>query len=274
MQAAEQVTEPRFQWVSGHAYSVLQQVSAVQSKLPILLLCLFVPTWLPTLVAHGLLLWSSFSRFVSQHNSAYCILFFVVQFSLICCAVTFLTRTYGSAVWMTQPRWRCGIPIAVFILLPLLAFHLYVSARGMRAIIALSNLGDAGNQVLSGFYRQIWGQLAYGSSGTGVVCSSLLSFVSPVLEEIVFSGFVVNAISRRYGLTAAAFGAPACFAMCHALQFGIGPHLIVLYMAGTTYTMIRIFSGSLLLAVFAHWMINAVIFVPKWVLAALYFARL
>jgi membrane protease YdiL (CAAX protease family) len=271
---AEQIT--RKGWViargSPHPF-ILEQASTLQPKLAILLLSLFVPTWLPTLITHGLMLWPRFASLASEHRLGYRIVFFLVQFSLICGAVGYLTGKYRSAIWMPQPSWRRGIAVSLITSLPLLILHLFVSVQRIQAIIVLSSLGAQGTQALEPFYREVWGQLAYGLSGTGVLFSSFLSFTAPVLEEMVFTGFAVNAIGKRCGFIAAAVGAAACFAVAHAVQFGIGAHLIFLFFAGITYTMIRIFSGSLVWAVLAHLTINAVVFLPKWLLAAIHFAR-
>ena len=52
-----------------------------------------------------------------------------------------------------------------------------------------------------------------------------------------------------------------------------GIRLVPLFFAGVTYVMVRFCSVSLSLAVLSHCVINAVIFLPKWVVAALYLGR-
>jgi len=128
-----------------------------------------------------------------------------------------------------------------------------------------------GNETLASIHNEVWSRLAYGSSLAGVLCSSVLSFADPVLEEVVFRGFVVNAIAKPRGFFAAVIGASACFALVHVLQFGFGIHLLPLFFAGLTYAIIRVCSGSLVLAIFAHWTINVVIFLPKWLVAVMHF---
>lgn len=140
-------------------------------------------------------------------------------------------------------------------------------------MMALSGFGVEGTKTLASIHHDVWGSLAYGSSLAGVVCSSVMSFAGPVLEEVVFTGFVVNAIAKPYGFVVAVVSAPACFALVHGFQFGVGLHLVPLFFAGVTYAVIRLCSGSLLLAVFGHWTINAVIFLPKWVVAVMHFTH-
>jgi membrane protease YdiL (CAAX protease family) len=252
--------------------AVLQQLAAPQPKMVIVLLCLFIPGWLPTLLAHALMRWSDFSTFVSNHDLGYRLTFFVVQLSLTCGAIVFVSKKYRSALWTPLPSWRRGISISVLILLPLFFYHLSSSLSGIQGAILLSGFGDEGNKELASVHDQVWSRLAYGSSADGVAFSSIVSFVAPALEEIVFAGFVVNMIAKPYGFTAAVVGAPVCFALVHVFQFGVGLHLIPLFLAGVTYASIRVCSGSLLLAVFGHWMINAVIFLPKWLIAVIRFS--
>ena len=252
---------------------VLQQITAPQPKLVIVLFCLFVAGWLPTLFAHALMSWPLFSAFTAEHNSAYRIIFFIVQLSLICGAIAFLSRRHASAVWTPQPLWPRRAVVSLLILLPLLLFHLPDSLSGIQGAIALSGFGVEAKVRLASIHDEAWEGLAYGSSLTGVVCSSILSFAAPALEELVFSGFLINAIAKPYGIAAAVVGAPACFAVVHIFQFGVGAHVIPLFFAGITYASLRVCSGSLLLAVLGHWTINAVIFLPKWVVAVLHFAQ-
>jgi len=129
------------------------------------------------------------------------------------------------------------------------------------------------SQTLASMHNDIWSGLAYGASLIGVVCESLTSFVSPVLEEMLFSGLLANRLSKSFGVSVAVLGTPVCFALIHVVQFGIGPHLITLFLAGLTYTTIRFRSGSLRMAVFSHLAINCVIFVPKWAVAVMHFRQ-
>ena len=101
-----------------------------------------------------------------------------------------------------------------------------------------------------------------------------MTFVAPVLEETLFTGFLLNAIARPYGFVAAALGVSLCFTFSHTFKFGVGVILIPLAVASLTYSVIRIWCGSLLLAVLAHCTINGVIFIPKWVVATIYFTGL
>jgi len=252
---------------------VLQQLLVRQPKPFIVLLCLVIPSWLPTLLDHALMRWPDFSTFISNHDVGHRLTFFLVQLVLTFGAIVFISERYTSALWTPQPSWNRGILIAALILLPLFFYELSMSVSQLHGVNSLSGFGDEGSKALASFHNQIWGRLAYGSSMDGVVLSSLLSFVSPALEEVVFAGFVVNMIARLYGFTAAIVGAPLCFALAHCFQFGFGLHFIPLFLAGLTYASIRVCSGSLLLAVFGHWMINAVIFLPKWIIAVMHFAQ-
>ncbi len=156
-----------------------------------------MPAWLPTLSVYALREWLIFWTFASAHEAIYRLTFFLVQLSLLCGVVAFLSRKYSSAIWVPQPSWCRGFVVSLLILLPLLLFHLSGFARGVRGIIGLWTFGAEGIETLNSIYYQVWNRLAYGSSLAGVFCSSVASFVAPVLEELVFTGFGVGA--RRRG---------------------------------------------------------------------------
>jgi membrane protease YdiL (CAAX protease family) len=254
---------------------VLQQISADQPRISVWFLLLFVPIWLPYILTQGLMLWPPFIRVVADHHTSYFLIFFVVQMSLTCGAILFLSKRYASALWYPQTQSRSHRFDFLLILMPLLLFHLSDCLSIFPSIIVLPSIATANelSQTLASMHQDIWGRLAYGSSLTGVVCESIITFVSPVLEEILFSGLLANRLARSFGVTVAVLGAPVCFALIHAVQFGLGPHLIALFFAGLTYTIIRFYSGSLLMAVFSHLAINFVIFVPKWIVAVMHFTH-
>lgn len=251
--------------------AVLQQLTVPQPKALVVLLFCFIPTWLPTVLSHLLVQWPDFVAFISIHEAGYRLTFFLVQLGLICGALVFLSARYTSALWTPPPSWRRGIRISVLILLPLFLYQVSKSISGVRVAMSLSEVGENGRSSVAFAHNYVWSRLAYASSLDGVVHSSVMSFVAPVLEEIIFSGFVVNIIARPYGFTAAVVGSALCFALAHVFQFGFGLHLNLLFASGLTYASIRVCSGSLLLAVLAHCMINAVIFLPKWVIALRHF---
>jgi membrane protease YdiL (CAAX protease family) len=80
-------------------------------------------------------------------------------------------------------------------------------------------------------------------------------------------------LAKRFGITVAILCAPVCFSLSHMVQFGIGPHLIVLFFAGVTYTIMRFYSGNLLMPIIGHMAIQFLISVPKWVVAVMYFKQ-
>lgn len=174
---------------------------------------------------------------------------------------------------MPQPHLRRAFATLPLVLLPLFLFHLFGCLHGVGGLIALSTFGADANETLDSIHHEAWGRLAYDSSLTGVVCSSVLLFASPVWEELMFSGFVVNYIAKRFSFAAAIVATPALFSLLHAIEFGLGEHLVALYFAGLTYTLLRVSSGSIWLSVMGHWAINAVILLPKWLVAFLHFTR-
>ena len=251
---------------------VLQQISADQPRIWVWFLLLFVPNWLPRLLNQGLMLWPSFRHVVADHHTANFLVFFVVQMSVTCGAILFLSKNYASALWSPPPPSRSHSFRSLVILVPLLLFHLSLSILLIMALPSIAKSQEL-SQTLASMHNAIWSGLAYGASLIGVVCETLTSFVSPALEEMLFSGLLANRLAKSFGVSVAVLGTPVCFALIHVVQFGIGPHLIPLFFAGLTYTTIRFRSGSLRMAVFSHLAINFVIFVPKWAVAVMYFGQ-
>ena len=184
-----------------------------------------------------------------------------------------LSKNYSSAVLSPQPSWRGGTLTKLLILLPLLIYYLCSSIGGISAALALPGFGPEGNKMLDSLHDEVWGRLAYGPTLAGVLCVSVMAFTGPILEELVFRGFLINALAKRNGFVVAVIAASACFALTHVLQFGVGMHLIPLFFSAITYAMIRIYSGSLTLAIFSHLAINVIVFFPKWVITVLHFAH-
>jgi len=126
------------------------------------------------------------------------------------------------------------------------------------------------NQMVASLYQQMW-QPVGGLSSTQVICYSMLSFISPVLEELIFSGLLGNWFAKRFSITVALLGTAICFTIVHGFAYGFGSHLVPLFFAGLTYTMMRFYSGNLLMPVLAHLAVNFVVLFPKWMIAVMYF---
>jgi membrane protease YdiL (CAAX protease family) len=255
---------------------VLEQISARQPAM-LLWLCLFaVPTWGPRSLAGGLMCWSVFDRFVARHYTSYSLGYFVFQEALICCAIVFLSWHYTSALWKPRPKsLRCSLK-SVWILTPVLMWHLgdcFGAWQMMQVGRSLKTMAPSEfNQMLASLYQQTWEPLGC-SSSADVLGYSTLSFVSPVLEEMLFSGLLGNWLARQFNFTVALVGTPICFTVVHGFAYGFSSHLLPLFFAGLTYTLMRFYSGNLLMPVLAHLAVNFVILFPKWIIAAMYFAH-
>jgi membrane protease YdiL (CAAX protease family) len=195
---------------------------------------------------------------------------------LICGAIIFLSLQYGSALWKPRPKsWRCSLK-SVWILTPVLIVHLVHSFGAwqmMQVGRSLKTMGPSeSNQMLTSLYQQTWKPLG-ASSATEVLCYSTLSFISPVLEEMLFSGLLGNWFAKRFSISMALFCTPICFAVVHGVAYGFGSQLLPLFFAGQTYALMRFYSGNLVMPVLAHSAVNFVVFFPKWTIAAMYFGH-
>jgi membrane protease YdiL (CAAX protease family) len=128
-------------------------------------------------------------------------------------------------------------------------------------------------EYLASLFSQEWRPVADLPTRMDFVYASVMTFLAPVVEEALFTGFLLNAIAKPCGFIVAALGVALCFTFTHTLKVGVGVILIPLFFASLTYLAIRIWCGSLLLAMLAHCAINGVIFIPKWAVAASYLSR-
>ncbi len=252
---------------------VLEQIRAPAPHLLALFAFYFVPSWLPTLLTRGLIDWPAFATFRAHHHSQYQLAFLALQSVLLFGSIIILSTRYPRAIWIRRPPFGRNTNLCACLLLPILLYHLSSWNSTTQLLETLSKLHNPSEarRVLAYAHTAIWSRLAGGPSLTGVVSASILSLTAPVLEEMVFSGFVANAILRSFGVTAALLGTPVCFALTHVVQFGFGPHLVPLFFAGLTCTGIRFVSGNLRWAIFSHLLVNIVIMAPKWTIAYLHF---
>jgi len=234
--------------------------------------CLFTVNWLPTQVTRALMHWPPFVDWTAGHHALYYALFFLVQTGLLVSGVLYLGLRYRQALWIPCPAAGRAIWVNIIVLLPLLLFHLTKTFGAVGGITRLLAFGTEAFPVLESVFHRTWDMLSYGSSPAGIWGSSISSFTAPVLEELLFSGFMLNAISRRFGGWLGLVGSAALFSLSHAINFGVGIHLLPLFLAGLTYSVVRMASGSLFMAICAHWLINAVIFLPKWYIAHIHSA--
>ena len=84
---------------------VQQQAQAPRPPLAIIFLGIFVPNWLPTLLAQGLMYWPAFAALTTDHFAAYQVIFFSLQVVLIAGSIFWFSRKYPTALWRPQPSW-------------------------------------------------------------------------------------------------------------------------------------------------------------------------
>jgi membrane protease YdiL (CAAX protease family) len=253
--------------------AIQQQVLAPQPNFLLVMILFCTPNWLVQAANSALMKWPAASGFCSDHLEGYLLVFWVVQVLLIAGVVIFTTWRYSTGLWKPFPGpWHRSLK-PLLLLVPLIVWHVSDSIEMVTILKLGATFGrDAEFQLqLADTYAQIWTPLAQSLSLQDVVCTSILSLVAPAFEEIVFTGFLLNATAKRWGFLAASTITPFCFTLAHIPSFGIGMNLVPLLCALTAYTIIRLATGSLLYAVIAHMIINAVVFFPKWIIAFEYF---
>lgn len=85
--------------------------------------------------------------------------------------------------------------------------------------------------------------------------------VAPLIEELVFRGFLYPAIARLTGVASAVVITGSAFALLHGMQLGFAwPPLLVLLIVGLALTTTRVMTKSVAFCVLMHMAYNFVIF--------------
>ena len=126
-------------------------------------------------------------------------------------------------------------------------------------VSALITLGGAGT---AGYRESVAGLLEGPDLLFSVITVSLLS---PLLEEVVFRGYMLNTMLRRFGLRRAVFGSAILFAICHVNPIWV----LYAFPAGLLLAVLSIREDNILYGIFLHIGFN----LPSAVLAVLYRAN-
>ena len=194
-----------------------------------------------------------------------------------------LALSYGfTGRWMSSVRdGSLADPFFLAAMLGTMAGHLALLgwAWGTAAPLALTRanarwfLGAAGIGVLAVVCSIAWGALVEGlgfqvvrqdvvatvlSSPAGMGRDGIVAFIivgAPLLEELVFRGFLQTAIAARVGAPAAAAVSAVSFGFFHLADPPVVPVLIVI---GGMLAWLRMRSGSVLPAIVAHAVNNSI----------------
>ncbi len=253
---------------------VIEQAKAPQAHILVVLVLFLIPVLLLRWLTQGLMSIDSFARVCASHPQTYRSVFFALQVVIILflgvyfgCRYSTALRTPGAKISKRQ------LGLSGLVLLPLVAWYLLNLPSFFFSLSMLMEMraGPDRVEVIADLHERVWGQLAYGSSGQGIIFASVLSLVVPFYEEMFITGFVGNFVTKRAGLTAAIILIPCVFAAAHVPAFGFGKHLIGLLCAGACYMLIRVLTGSVRYSIAAHVVVNIVIFIPKWIIAVVHF---
>ena len=175
--------------------------------------------------------------------------------------------------------------VIAIILIPLVLLYIYVDGsldrikemlkfgslkRVLILILAIPIVVTIIDLILNTIYAVVWigifGEPSTNTDlGTGWESSSIdiaflfLSFaiVTPIAEELLFRGYILDSIKRMHGDWPAIIGSALLFALVHFNLFGMVP----IIMAGVIYGWLRIKTGSLLPSIACHMMWNLVVLV-------------
>ena len=212
-------------------------------------------------------------EWAQKHEDIYTISFFVIQLFGILFFICYFLK-YSSALHTRPSSFKHltnKLLLMLLIMLPVLIWHGYRCHRFFSNMIEMTSAVTHGvigvseyKDLIHYINTEVWGQLAYGNGSYGMVFSSILSFTAPILEELTFTGFIMNKLSKHFNIFFGIIATSALFMSSHIIQFGMSLQLLILFWYGVTYIFIRLKTGSVYFSIMAHLVVNFLIFVPKW----------
>jgi membrane protease YdiL (CAAX protease family) len=157
------------------------------------------------------------------------------------------------------------VPLATYYLLPLIRF-----ASRLPRLIAMAitpeQRAQLGSFLLDG-HEQVWSGIGFGADGLGMLLGTLLVLLMPLSEEILFRGYLMNALGRYLSPLAAVFVAAGTFAVLHLFRTTSLEQLFLLFVAAMGYGFLRLWTGNWIAAWSAHVCVNLAVMAPKWFVA-------
>ena len=248
--------------------AVLEQISAQQPCFLSIAFLYVSPFWLLAGIFNSSHLWTPIANFALSYSQCNQALFFILQAILIASIVINCSIKYRTALWEHSSERHHSWLLLICVFLPALCFYLN---KEIRVIIWLMVEINSPDLHMDQIHDKLWMALPYGVSFNGVIFSSAVMMFGPVFEEIIFTGFTLNIILRKYGIILAIILVPLIFTSVHIPQQGYGAHLIPIYLCGLTFVLIRLISGILLYSVIYHMIINIIVLLPRWAEAYFYF---
>lgn len=124
-------------------------------------------------------------------------------------------------------------------------------------------------QVILEWLQQIWVPFGFGADGIGMVLASCAALAAPFVEEPLFRGYLLNALTKAMPLWGAVVASSLVFSATHLSVTTDVRQLAKLFAAGMAYGAIRILTGRWQAAALAHLAVNLAVMVPKWFIAYL-----
>ena len=160
-----------------------------------------------------LFLWPGFAASARANHDLYVGIFFGAQLVISAVFAAWMGWRFRAALFQPRPAtsWR-GYIVVLLIAAPVLVHEGYPAIRHSASIITLVTMKP---EYMEGLMRDMWTAVTGGYTIWHVAFAAAITFVSPVLEEIVFTGLTLNRLSRRVPLAVAMLICAGLFAGVH-----------------------------------------------------------
>jgi len=99
-----------------------------------------------------------------------------------------------------------------------------------------------------------------------IIYTIFICSISPIYEEIVYSGLLCNYLTKKTGLIGGLLVTPLFFAVSHTYWYDISTDLFYLWFGGLIYVLLRALTGSIWLGLAAHVFHNMILYGGVWAL--------
>jgi membrane protease YdiL (CAAX protease family) len=195
----------------------------------------------------------------------YSALYYICEGFTVIAVTIALAWYYRCALFLPRPllSFKKQLLLVVIVSAPL--FCWVVSSCVQRSIKVLELANAQPEQILP-VARLVWKDLTGGTSVIDIAYFSLFSFLTPALEEIVFTGFLLNCTLGKFRVWLAVPVVAILFTTIHTF-YVVSPdvfwqsRMIVLSMTAQT---VRLITARLEVSIAVHVLMNVIVLIPSW----------
>jgi membrane protease YdiL (CAAX protease family) len=153
----------------------------------------------------------------------------------------------------------CSIPLFLYY-----RYNFIIFAKFITNLAELTPSKTILNSSIKNLMDEAWLPLGYGTDICSIYLASANCFLMPILEECLIIGFLYNYLHKKFRPICSVLLIAFIFALLHIHITGLNMKFVYMFLFGLTSIGARYITGSWLGGLISHWVINFMIFLPKW----------